>query len=69
MQIEQIIAQDGVSAQREAAYLYQRAEVELAQAQRASHPKVAAAHHQLAEAYLDRVSALSAKDVNVSGPE
>lgn len=40
-------------------YFYQRAEIELEQAQRASNPKAAAAHHQLAEAYLARASSLA----------
>ena len=33
------------------AYFYQRAEAELAQAQHATNPAAAAAHHQLAKAY------------------
>lgn len=36
-------------------YLSLRAEVEFDRARRASHPKAAAAHRQLAQAYLDRV--------------
>jgi len=40
------------------AYFYHRAETELEQAQQATNPRVVAAHYQLAEAYLERVSSL-----------
>jgi hypothetical protein len=52
----------------EAAYFYRRAEAELVQAQRATHPKVAAAHHQLAEAYLDRVLELASEGIGAIDP-
>ncbi|HEX8382754.1 MAG TPA: hypothetical protein VF592_05195 [Sphingomonas sp.] len=39
-------------------YLQRRAEAELDLAQRATHGKVAAAHHQMAEAYLNRAASL-----------
>jgi hypothetical protein len=50
--------------QREdAEYFYRRAEVETEHAQNATDPKVVAAHYQLAEAYLERVSSIaSGKD-------
>jgi hypothetical protein len=69
MHIEETSVRDEVIADGEAAYLHQRAEAELEQAQQASHPRAAAAHHQLAEAYLDRASALRAEDVGASRPE
>jgi hypothetical protein len=37
-------------------YLQRRAEAELELAQQATKPEVVAAHHQLAEAYLDRIA-------------
>jgi hypothetical protein len=69
MHIEQVSPRDEAIASGEAAYFYQRAEAELVQAQRASHPKVAAAHHQLAEAYLDRASSLAPKVAGASRSE
>jgi hypothetical protein len=39
------------------AYFHRRAEIELEHAQRATNPYVVAAHYQLAQAYLERVSA------------
>lgn len=48
-----------VMADNDYAYLHQRAEAELEQAQRATNAKVAAVHHQLAEAYLSRASSLA----------
>jgi hypothetical protein len=36
-------------------YFIERAEAEIALAQRAEHPNAVAAHYQLAEIYLDRV--------------
>lgn len=37
------------------AYFHRRAQAELAQAQHATNPAAAAAHHQLAEAYLAKL--------------
>ena len=39
-------------------YYRHRAEVEIAQAQRAAMPRAAKSHYQLAEAYLDKLRAL-----------
>ncbi len=49
--------------QNDYSYLYKRAEAELEQAQRATHAKAVAAHHQLAEAYLARASSLATDGV------
>ena len=44
---------------KEYSYLCRRAEAELEQAQRATVREAAAAHHQLAEAYLERAATLA----------
>lgn len=54
-------------AEDDLAYLQQRAEAELELAQRSEAPEVTAAHYKLAEAYLDRVTALQAGAAEVAG--
>lgn len=41
---------------KDISYFRRRAEAELDLAQQATKPEVVAAHHQLAEAYLDRIT-------------
>lgn len=50
------------------AYFRRRAEMELDQAQHGTHPKAVKAHHELAEAYLERAAALASNERTGGGP-